>query len=226
MIKLPHRLQIIADNIENNSKVIDIGCDHAYLSIYLAQNKQNIKVISSDINENAYNIALANIKKQKLEKIISTRLGNGLEVVEKDEIDTIIISGLGSMTIVSILKNGYDKLKSVHTLVIQSNTDLYYLRKNITKLNYYIKKEQTIKEKGIYYTIITFKKGYHKYSNNDLHYGPLLIKKEDKIYIKKLEEDYSKLKRIFKNIPPKKFILKLKIFIELNKIKRLNQKLK
>ena len=76
----------------------------------LLKHKKNIKVIASDINQNAYNIALNNVKKEKLENIITLRLGNGLEVVTKDEIDTIIISGLGSMTIVGILKNGIESI--------------------------------------------------------------------------------------------------------------------
>ena len=74
------------------------------------------------------------------------------------------------MTIVGILKNGIDKLANVKTIIIQSNTDLYYLRKNITKLNYYIIKEEAIKENGQYYTIIVFKKGNHHYSNDCLLY--------------------------------------------------------
>ena len=46
MIKLSKRLQTIANYIEDGNKIIDIGCDHAYLSIYLALNKKNIKVIA------------------------------------------------------------------------------------------------------------------------------------------------------------------------------------
>ena len=50
-IKLNKRLTTISAFIENNSKVIDIGCDHGLLGIYLYETKDNIKVISSDINE-------------------------------------------------------------------------------------------------------------------------------------------------------------------------------
>ena len=225
MIKLSKRLQTIANYIEDGNKIIDIGCDHAYLSIYQTLNKKNIKVIASDINQNAYNIALNNVKNEKLENIITLRLGNGLEVVTKDEIDTIIISGLGSMTIVGILKNGIDKLANVKTIIIQSNTDLYYLRKNITKLNYYIAKEETIKENGQYYTIIVFKKGNHHYSNDDLLFGPLSLKKDDQNFKNMTLENYQKLKKINENISSSKIIIKTKMHLKIKKVKKILKRL-
>lgn len=45
MIKLSKRLQTIANYIEDGNKIIDIGCDHAYLSIYLALNKKISKLL-------------------------------------------------------------------------------------------------------------------------------------------------------------------------------------
>ena len=47
------RLKTVASFINQDDKVVDIGCDHAYLSIYLIKNKFCKKVIASDINENA-----------------------------------------------------------------------------------------------------------------------------------------------------------------------------
>ena len=35
----------------NNSRVVDVGCDHGLLSIYIYLNKKNVSVIASDINE-------------------------------------------------------------------------------------------------------------------------------------------------------------------------------
>ena len=81
MIKLSKRLEAISSLVPNNSKVIDIGCDHGLLDIYLYQNKISSKVIASDINENALNNAKENIKKNNLEKYIETRLGNGLDTL-------------------------------------------------------------------------------------------------------------------------------------------------
>ena len=63
MIKLSKRLLTIANLIDDNSKVADIGCDHGLVSIYLAMNKQNISIIASDINQNALDNAIKNINK-------------------------------------------------------------------------------------------------------------------------------------------------------------------
>ena len=37
MNKLSKRLEVVASYIEDNSKLVDIGCDHGLLSIYLAK---------------------------------------------------------------------------------------------------------------------------------------------------------------------------------------------
>ena len=134
MIKISKRLEAISSLIPINSKIIDIGCDHAMLDIYLYQKGISNKIIASDINNNALNNAKNNIKKYKLDKHIKTRLGSGLEPLTKeDNIDTIIISGMGTYTITSFLKKDKNKLENINTLIIQSNTKLALLRKEIIK---------------------------------------------------------------------------------------------
>ena len=149
MNKLSVRLEAVANYVDDNSKVIDIGCDHGFLSIFLAKKYDNIKIIASDINENALNNAISNINKLNLQNKIETRLGSGLDVVTADEIDTIIISGMGSNTIVGMLKYARNKLTYVKDIIVQSNTDLYFLRKNIVSLGYYIADETLVKDKNI-----------------------------------------------------------------------------
>ena len=123
MNKLSKRLEVVASYIKDNSKIIDIGCDHGLLSIYLANKYKNIKIIASDVNKNALSSAIKNIKTAKLQDKIETRLGSGLEVITPDEIDTVVIAGMGSNTIVGILKYSKDKLQNVNNIIIQSNTD-------------------------------------------------------------------------------------------------------
>lgn len=209
MIKLSNRLLAIANNIDKNDKVIDIGCDHGYLSIYLKVVNKNKVVIASDINENALNMAKKNILASKVK--IDTRLGSGLDVIKKDEIDTIIISGMGGNTIFGILKNNLVKLKGIKKIVIQSNTDIFMLRKNISKLGFKIKNEQLIKDKNIYYIIITFEKGRHKYNKKELYFGPLLLQENSDLFQEKNEIELNKLKDIRKKIPSNKILKRYKL---------------
>lgn len=207
MIKLSKRLASIASNIDKEDKVVDIGCDHGYLSIYLKAVNGNKIVIATDINENALNMAKKNINKNSI--LIETRLGHGLDVIKHNEVDTIIISGMGGNTILNILKK--NKLKYIKKIVIQSNTDIPLIRKYINKLGYTIKNEQLIIDKNIYYIIITFTKGRHKYTKKELYFGPILLKENNDLFNEKKAIELNKLEEILKKIPSKKIITKYKL---------------
>lgn len=218
MIKLSKRLLAIANLIDDNSKVADIGCDHGLVSIYLAMNKQNISIIASDINQNALDNAIKNINKYHLEDKIKVCLSNGLDNIN-DEIDTIIISGMGGHTIIDILTNNQEKLNTVNNIIIQSNNDIEYVRRKIVKLGYYISKEELILDKNIYYTVILFTKGKKKYTNKEYYFGPILLKENSKIFIEKNNKEYTKLVNIKNNIPKRKLLIRLKILKELHMYK-------
>lgn len=212
MIKLSKRLEAISSLVPNNSKIIDIGCDHGLLDIYLYQQKKCSKIIASDINESALNNAKENIKKNKLEQKIETRLGNGLDTLkESDDINTIVISGMGAHTAVGILKNNLDKLKKINTIIIQSNTKLEFLRKEVTKLNYLIDDELLIEDNKKMYTIIKFVKGKRKYNKKELYFGPILLKKNTKLFQINNQKELDKLNLLLKMLPKNKMLDRCKI---------------
>ena len=211
MNKLSKRLEVVASFVNDNSKVIDIGCDHGLLSIYLVNKYKNVKVIASDINENALSSAITNIKKEKLENRIETRLGSGLDVVKADEIDTIVIAGMGANTIVGILKYSTSKLSDVNNIIIQSNTDLYFLRKNMISMGYYIDDEELVLDKNIIYTVIVFKKGRKRYSYKELYLGPILLDKNSELFRKKCDKELKTITMILNNIGSGHYLYKLKL---------------
>jgi tRNA (adenine22-N1)-methyltransferase len=207
MIKLSHRLNAIASFVRNNAKIVDIGCDHALLDIYLVTNNPNIKSIAVDVKEGALKQAEKNIEKYNVKGSIDLRLGNGLDIISKDEINTIIISGLGGPKIIEILSKDLDKLSNVEYLVIQSNTDFYHLRKSICKYGYYILNEVLVKENNIIYVIIHFKKGKKFYKLSDYLFGPCLRKEKSSLYRELINEDLKK-KEILYNLIPQQYVLK------------------
>ena len=50
-MNISKRLESVASLVEDNRSIIDIGCDHALLSIYIALNKKPNRVIASDNKE-------------------------------------------------------------------------------------------------------------------------------------------------------------------------------
>ena len=183
------RLKAITEFIDENDKIIDIGCDHALLDVYLKEEYPNINVIASDISEGAIKQAKKTIEKHNMDEEIDVRIGDGLTVADTDEYDTIVISGMGFYTIKDILSNK-DKLKDVKKIIIQSNTDIIKLRKYIIKLGYKITREKLIEDKDIVYTIIEFKPGVEKYNYKQIYLGPRLMENKDELfndyYLKKL----------------------------------------
>ena len=212
MIKISKRLAAIASFVPQNAKILDVGCDHGLLDIYLFQNNQAKKIIASDVKRSALKNAIDNIKKNNLTEKIETREGNGLEVIkENDLIDTVVLSGMGALTIIEILKKGKEKLKSINHIIVQSNTKLELLRKEIIKMNYYIEDEQIIKDSNKVYIIIKFTKGQRKYTKKEIYFGPILIKKNTTLFQEYQKEKLQKLETIKKVIPKSKIIEKYKI---------------
>ncbi len=171
-MKISKRLKSLAGLITLDDKVADIGCDHALLDIYMVKNNITEKVLIADVSENALENGIKNVKKYHLEDKITAKCGNGLDVINND-IDTVIISGMGASTIIKILSSS--KLNQIKKLIIQSNNDHYLLRRFLTNKGFYIAHEAVIYDNGKYYINIMFQRGFKKYSKKELIYGPILI---------------------------------------------------
>lgn len=166
-MKLSNRLLTIAGFIPANSYVIDVGCDHALLSIYLEQEK-NCTCLATDINEGALDNAKRNIKKYKSN--IKIKQTDGLEGITINDSDYIVIAGMGTTTIKHILDN---KKLSKH-LIISSNSQVEELREYVTSIGFYIDDEKFVVDHEKKYIVINFKKGKKRYTKTDIQHGPIL----------------------------------------------------
>ncbi len=214
-MNLSKRLQAVATLVDVGKKVIDVGCDHAYLDIYLTLNNEN-KCIATDINKNALNIAIKNIEKYNLTDKIKVKLTDGLTDIKVNKKDNIVICGMGTHTILDILKTN----KLSDTLIISSNNDIDILRREIVNLGYFIDSEIFIIDKGKPYIIIKFKEGYKKYNENDYIFGPIL--KYNSQYKKYIIKKY---KKIIKQISMTKINIKFKYILLIIRLKLLDMKI-
>ncbi|MBE6153763.1 MAG: SAM-dependent methyltransferase [Firmicutes bacterium] len=220
-INISNRLKTIGDFVIDNSKVVDVGCDHALLSIYLYQNRNNINVISTDINNGPLNEAKNNIKNYKLENKIETRLSDGLKNIEKNEFDTIIIAGMGGNTIVDILGFDIDKTISANRIIIQANNNVDKVRKFLVNNNFKITDEKLVKENNIISIVILFTKNTKniKYSRDEILFGPILLKENNILFKELLSNTLKKYSIILNKIPRKYIIKRYKMNKYISKIK-------
>lgn len=213
-MKLSNRLVSIANLVDSSDIIADIGCDHALLDIYLVKNKIINKSLACDINKNALDMGYKNIKKYNLEDKIETLLCDGISLIE-DEVNTLIISGMGASTIIKILSN--DKINNINKVITQSNNDYELLRRYMINNGFYISYEESICDNNKYYLNIVFKRGYKYYSNKEIRFGTKLLV-DNCNYYKYL---YDKYKFIYKNIPVYKFNKKLSLIKDIRYLKKL-----
>lgn len=211
-MKLTKRLQTICDFVDFGSDVIDVGCDHGLVGIYLATEK-NCKVVCSDINENALANAKKNIQENHLTDKIKTVITDGLD--QMDTLDkTILICGMGTNTMMHIIDHipCYD----MKEFILQANTDWELLREYMVSQGFYISDEKYLCERGKHYVFLKLKPGNLPYEKEDFLIGPVL-KNKDRAYLEYL---YQKRRELLKQIPYKHIKIRKKLKQEKRMIKK------
>ncbi len=202
MIKISERLKTVANLVleGKSKKIIDVGCDHALLDIYLLQNDSTLKLVASDNKKAPLENARKNIEKYSFLNKIEVCLKDGIDNIDSD-IDTIVIAGMGMETIVEILENGKEKLSNINRMIISSNNKYLDLRKRIINLGFKIKEEEIVFEDNKYYIIIEFEKGKDTYLEKELFFGPMLLKKKGKLFKSYYQTILNEKEMIYNSLP-------------------------
>ena len=218
-MKINSRLKMIGDLAPANSFCLDVGCDHAFLDIYLVKRNVGITAIASDIAEGPLEHAKTNIEKEGLEDQIEVRLGDGLSTYTP-EIDTVIISGMGGRNIIGIFKNNMKVMKKLSTIIISPNNYIEDVKRFLCKNGFYIENEEFVKDNRIIYQIIVFKKGKKKYSKEDYFLGPVFRVKKGVLFREYYEREYKSREILMKMLPDKYRLKKRQLKKEMELIKK------
>ncbi|BDU67648.1 MAG: SAM-dependent methyltransferase [Candidatus Tyloplasma litorale] len=170
------RLSFIKSLINKDEFVLDVGTDHALIPIFLFKDKITQNIIASDINEEPLKMAQKNIIKNNLDKKIKIIVSNGIEKIDVEKIDVIVIAGMGGDKISEIIS----QKKFNGRYILHPTTNFELVRERLSKINFYIKNEWIIKERKIFNLIIEAIPGTMNLSKKELFMGPSLIYKKDK----------------------------------------------
>jgi tRNA (adenine22-N1)-methyltransferase len=168
----------IANYVDQNEIVADVGSDHGHLVMYLIANKICFKAYAIDNKKGPYEILKYNTKEYS--NAIIPVFSNGLENIPSD-CSTAIIAGLGAHTIVDIARRG--NITNINNFVIDSHNDVPYIRDSFSKLGYQIVAETLLKDNNKYYVIIKLSRGIANYSPKQLYFGPKLLENKNDIFI-------------------------------------------
>lgn len=124
-----NRIETILSLVEKTSVIADIGCDHGYVTRELLERGLAQKVIASDKSK----ASLLKAKNLHIEKNhsqqIEFRLGNGLDILELNEANGVIIAGMGALEIMRILTDHFEKIKKINYFIFCPHNNSHVLRK-------------------------------------------------------------------------------------------------
>lgn len=201
-VKLSKRLKKVASYVPEGALFADIGTDHAYLPCYICLHDEKAKAIAGEVNEGPFNSAVETVHLYGLSDSIEVRLGNGLEIVENEEVNQLVIAGMGGALIRSILEEGISKLNAVNRIVVQPNIDARTIRKWFLVYGFTVTNEAILEENGHIYEIIVADRGENRSPydasivDQQLLFGPLLMKNRTATFYQKWKHEYEKLQSV------------------------------
>lgn len=181
-MKLTDRLLKIASLVTKGKKVADIGTDHGYIPVYLLNKGHVDYAVLADVNKGPLENARKEVRHNNLIDKVDLRLGSGIEVLEVNEVDEVIIAGMGGILIGELLEAKKQVAQSVDKLILQPMQAQNELRKYLLNNGYEILDEVLVKEDFRIYEIIVAKyTGKNTEVEDEIYYevGSKLIKNTD-----------------------------------------------
>lgn len=197
-LELSNRMKAVTAMLpDKNNCVADIGCDHAYVSIYLKKQGIAERVIAMDVRKGPLEIARRNVKQYEEEAGIELRLSNGLEKLQPNEVNAIVIAGMGGPLIRDILAQGWSKIGEETVLVLQPQSDIRCVREFLQEKQFTIEREEMLCEDGKYYTIMRAAAGEaEQYGEVELLYGKELLQHKHPVLKEYLQKQQTLLQEL------------------------------
>lgn len=177
--KLDSRLNLCASFVRNDVKVADIGTDHAYLPVWLCKKGIATSALACDIGQEPLQNGIKTIEKYNAENMVEARLCNGLEKVNDDEAQDIIIAGMGGETIAEIIANWQFSKNNDKHFILQPMTRSEELIEFLYKNGFEILEQSCCKERKIYTVMLAAYTGNIQNVSKEFTYSGKLCPKEN-----------------------------------------------
>ena len=193
-LQLQPRLQLLADMVPQGARLADIGTDHGYLPVHLIQQGRITSAIAADVGRDPLQHAVRTAEEYGVSGI-EFRLCDGLCGLSAEEVDTIVIAGMGGQTIIHILEAApWTSNDGKYTLLLQPMTKPGLLRHWLVNHGYRILAERLVWDKDFIYPILVVTGGAQRpLSDTEAEYGFCLM--GDPLYGNYLDIQIARLQR-------------------------------
>lgn len=175
-MQISERLRAVSEMVTEGNRIADIGTDHGYVPIWLLKQGRIPKAIGMDVRPGPLAHAKENRKQYGVEDKMELRLSDGLSSYQCGEADCIVIAGMGGELMLSILKEGREKLLGVQELVLSPQSEIRKVREYLADEGFRLEREVMLKEDGKYYVIMKAVPGENDYREPyEFTYGKRLL---------------------------------------------------
>ena len=127
-------------------KIADIGTDHGYIPVHLCLTGVCKKAVASDVRPGPLLCAQKTIEKYQMQGCVTTHLYDGIDDEKCQDVDVIIIAGMGGEAISAILAKSALVKKDGICLVLQPMTAQEELRVYLRENGFSIIQERLCRE--------------------------------------------------------------------------------
>ncbi|MBQ7934031.1 MAG: SAM-dependent methyltransferase, partial [Lachnospiraceae bacterium] len=153
-VVLSDRLKSAARMVTPGNRVVDVGCDHGFTSIYLVQQGISPRCLAMDVRTGPLSRAREHVAEYQMDGYIETRLSDGLKEYRTDEAEAMLCCGMGGPLMCRILQDSSEKAKNFRELILQPQSEVPAFRRYLRHQGYLITDEDMVLEDGKYYFII------------------------------------------------------------------------
>lgn len=179
------RKEAILSLIPRGAVAAEIGADHGIIAAHVLRMGLASRLVVTDISAASLEKARRLFALHGLTARASFRVADGLAALE-EPVDTILIAGIGAVTVKRMLAAGLDKIDGA-TLVIQPNPDPPAVRRWLARNGFCITGEALALESGRFYVVIRARCGQAAYTERELLLGPVLSVEKPVLYAEYLQ---------------------------------------
>ncbi|MCL2563507.1 MAG: class I SAM-dependent methyltransferase [Oscillospiraceae bacterium] len=152
-MQLSPRLAAVARLILPGSRVADVGTDHGHLPVWLITEGGCPFVVATDVAPGPLDAARRSAARAGGLSGVEFRLADGLGAVSPDEVDTVVIAGMGGETTLGIIERAPWLKLGAHRMILQPQSKVPELLDGLAAAGYRVDDQHLAAETGRMYTM-------------------------------------------------------------------------